>query len=94
MTEVCKIVNGVAPPIMNSLFLFRCNTHNVRDFQEIFTENRKTAKFGTETVADRAPFLWANLYTKYKNLKSLDEFQSKIKAWNVGYAKNKCKTSV
>ena len=26
MTEVYKIVNGIAPPIMNSLFQFCCNT--------------------------------------------------------------------
>ena len=40
MTEVYKTVNGIAPQIMNSLFQFRCNTNN-RNFQEIFTENRK-----------------------------------------------------
>ena len=31
-----------------------------------------------ETVTYRAPFLWANLRTKYKNAKSLDKFKSKI----------------
>ena len=81
MTEVYKIVNGIAVPIMNSLFQFRCNTNNIRNFQEIFTKNRKTVKYGTETVTYRAPFLWANLHTKYKNAKSLDEVKSKIKAW-------------
>ena len=60
MAEVYKIVNGIAPPIMNSLFQFRCNTNNIRNFQEIFTKNRKTVKYGTETVTYRAPFLWAN----------------------------------
>ena len=79
MTEVNKIVKGVAPPIMNSLFQFRCNTNNIRNFQEIFTENRKTLKYGTETVTYQAPFVWANLHTKYKNAKSLAEFKSKIK---------------
>ena len=41
MTEVYKTVNGIAPQIMNSLFQFRCSTNNIRNFQEIFTENRK-----------------------------------------------------
>ena len=45
MTEVYKIVNGIAPPIMNSLFQFRCNTHNIRNFQKILTGNRKTVKY-------------------------------------------------
>ena len=80
MTKVYKTVNGRAPPIMNSLFQFRCNTHNIRNFfQETFTENRKTVKYGTETATYRAPFLWANLHAKYKNARSLDELKSKIK---------------
>ena len=50
MTEVNKIVNSIASPIMNSLFQFRYNTSNIRNFQEIYTENRKTVRYGTETV--------------------------------------------
>ena len=34
---------------MNSLFNFRPNIHNIRNFQEIFTDNRKTVKYGIET---------------------------------------------
>ena len=40
MTEISKIVNGIAPPIMNSPFTFRLNQHNLRDFQELLTEKR------------------------------------------------------
>ena len=47
MTKVYKVVNGIAPPIMNSLFQFRCNTNNTRNFQEIYAEK----------VTYRAPFL-------------------------------------
>ena len=80
MTEVYKIVNSIAPPIMNSLFQFRYNTNNIRNFQEIYTENRKTVKYGTQAVAYPALFFWANLHTKYKNAQPLDEIKSKIKA--------------
>ena len=80
MTEVHKIVSGIAPPIMNSIFRFRYNTHN-RNFLKIYTENRKAVKYGTETVPYRAP----NLHTKYKSTKSLDEFKSKIKAWKCDF---------
>ena len=87
MTQVYKIVNGIVPPTMNSLFQFHCNTSNIRNFQEIYTENRRTVRYGTETetVTYRAPFLWANLHTKYKNSKSLDEFISKISAWKCDF---------
>ena len=57
MTEVYKTVNGIAPLIMNSHFNLRANIHNIRNFQEIFTENRKTVKYGIETVAYRSPSL-------------------------------------
>ena len=71
MTAVYKILNGIAPPIINSFFHFCCNTQNITNFQEIFTENRKVVKYGTEEVT----LLWATLHTKYKNAKSLDEFK-------------------
>ena len=85
MTEVYKIVNGIVPPIMNLLFNFRANIHNIRNFQEIFTENRKTVKYGIETVTYRAPFLWANLQSEYENAKFLVEFKSKIKTWKCDF---------
>ena len=34
MTEVYKVVNGIAPPIMNSLFQLRCNTNNIRNLRK------------------------------------------------------------
>ena len=46
MTKVYKLVNGIAPPIMNSLFNFHANIHNSRNFHEILVENRKTVKYG------------------------------------------------
>ena len=40
MTEIYKIVNGVAPRIMNSLFEFRSNEYNIRNFQVLSTDFR------------------------------------------------------
>ena len=34
MTKVYKVVNGIAPPIMNSLFQLRCNTNNIRNLRK------------------------------------------------------------
>ena len=44
MTEVFKIINGYAPPIMDNFFIFRENTHNLRNFQIILNENKKNSK--------------------------------------------------
>ena len=42
MIEAFKIITGYAPPIMNNFFIFRANTHNLRNFQTILNENKKT----------------------------------------------------
>ena len=81
MTEIYKIVNGIAPPIMRSLFTFRLNQHNLRNFQELLTEKRNTVNYGLETVTYRAPIIWAKLPSEYKLAGSLTAFKLKIKSW-------------
>ena len=82
MTETYKIINGISPPIMENFFILRKNTHNVRNFQEIFNENRNTVKYAIETLSNRTPFLWANLPNKYKLAPFLHDFKLKIKNWH------------
>ena len=81
MTEIYKTVNGIAPLIMNSLFTFCLNQHNLRNFQELLTEKRNTVNYGLETVTYRAPVLWLKLPSEYKLTSSLTAFKSKIKSW-------------
>ena len=59
MTEIYKILNDIAPPLMKSLFQLR------RNFQEHSTEKRNTASYGLETLTYMAPALWAKLPPKY-----------------------------
>ena len=66
MTEIYKIINDIAPPIMSSLFEIRENTHNTRYFQVLSNESRRSVNYGLETICYRAPFLWANLPPEYK----------------------------
>ena len=61
MTEIYKIKNNYAPPIMHHLFQFRENTFNLRNFREIATHNKKTSNYGLETMSYRALFLLAKL---------------------------------
>ena len=82
MTEIYKIVNGIASPIMNSLFAFRLNQRNLRNIQELLTEKRNTVNYGLETVTCRVvPVLWSKLPSEYKLAGSLIAFKSKIKSW-------------
>ena len=66
---------------MNSLFKFRLNQHNLRNFQELSTEKRNTVNYGLETVTYRAPIIWAKLPSEYKLAGSVTASKSKIKSW-------------
>ena len=87
MVEVYKIINGYAPPIMDKFFIIRENTHNLRNFQIILIKNRKTVRYGSETIPYRISLLCANLSEEYKLANSLREFKPKTKSW-------KCDTCV
>ena len=71
MIEVFKKINGYAPPIMDNFFIFRENKRNLRNFQIILNENKKTVRYGSETISYRTPLLWANLPEEYKLANSL-----------------------
>ena len=81
MTEIYKIINHIAPPIMLSLFEIRVNTHNNRYFQVLSNKSSRTVNYGLETICYRVPFLCANLPPEYKLANSLNIFKRKIKNW-------------
>ena len=87
MAEVFKIINGFATPIMEDFFLLCENTDNIRNFQIISNESKKSIRYGLHTVKYRTPLLCANLPEKYKTATSLNSFKTKIKSW-------KCETCV
>ena len=79
MTEIYKIVNGICSPIIDSLFTFRLNQHNLRDFPELSIEKRNTVNYDLETY--RVPIIWAKLPSECKLAGLLTLFKSKIKSW-------------
>ena len=81
MVEVFKMINDFAPPIMEDFFLFHKNTHNIRNFEMISNESKKTVRYGLETAKHRALLLWVNLPEKYKTAASLNSFKTKTKTW-------------
>ena len=81
MTEIYKVVNGVALLILNFLSEFRNNKYNIRNFQVHSTYFMRTVNYGIETITYRAPSLWAKLSSEYKLTPSLEEFKMKIKKW-------------
>ena len=80
LKEIYKIVNGVAPPIMNSLFEFWSNKYDIRNFQVLSTDFTRTVNYGIK-ITYRTSSLWAKLPSEYKLAASLEEFKVKIKKW-------------
>ena len=68
MTETCKIINGITPQIMEKVFILWENRHNLRSFQEIYNENRKTVKDGIVKISSRTQFVSTILPNEYKLL--------------------------
>ena len=81
MTEIYKIVTGVALRIMNSLLEFRSKGYNIRNFKVLSTNFRRPVNYGIETITYRTPSLLAKVPFEYKLAASLKEFKVKIKKW-------------
>ena len=95
ITEIYKIINHIAPPIMLSLFEIRENTHNARHFKFLSNESRRTANYVLEAMCYGAPFILANLPPEYKLANSLNIFKRKIKNWKGENCQRRlCKTYV
>ena len=68
--------------MMEDFFLFCENAHNIRNFQIISNESKKSIRWhGLETVKYRTSLLWANLPEKCKTGTPLNSFRTKVKAW-------------
>ena len=81
LIELYKIRNGLAPPLVESMFHIRNNRYNLRHFQEFATERKRTVDYGLETLSYRAPQLWSLLPEEIKQTESLSEFKRNIRKW-------------
>ena len=81
--EIYKFLNGLAPPITNCTFMIRNNKYNLRDFQCLYSTNKRTVKYGTETVLYRGPQIWNLVPEKTKNTSSFDIFKKEIGKFGV-----------
>ena len=82
MIEVCKIIDGYTPPIMDNFFISKENAHNLRHFQIILNKNKKNpVRYGSETIFYITPLLWVNLPEEHKLENYLSELKPRIKSW-------------
>ena len=85
MTEIYKIVNSVAPPIMNSLLEFRNNKYNIPKFQVLSTDIKRLVNYGIEKVTYRAPSLGQNYHLNINVQLPLRNLQRKSRNGNVAH---------
>ena len=55
---------------MNSLFVFRENTHNIRNYQILSNNVKKTVRYGLETILYRSLFLVGKSTTRVQIAKT------------------------
>ena len=66
---------------MNGAFMIRNKKCNLRNFQCLYSTNKRTVKYGTETVTYRGPEIWNLVPEKTKNASSCDIFKIEIGKW-------------
>ena len=66
MTNVFKIIHGLSSPIMDNSFVFCENIYNIRSFQIVSDENKKTVRHSLKSIKFRTSSLRANLTEEYK----------------------------
>ena len=79
LIKIFKIKEGFSPLIMGSVLKGRENTYNVRNFEEIETERKRTVYFGLKTINYRSLQLWSLL--PGRNLNSIDQFKRSLRQW-------------
>ena len=63
------------------MFNARPDNYNLRNFQELVTEKKRTVKSILEFISYRAPKLWSLLPKEIESLNSLDSFKKIIENW-------------
>ena len=79
-TELYKVVNGLAPKILEEVFQLKESIKYNSKFP-FQTFNVRTTTFGTDSLSYLGPKIWSILPNCIKESKCLEEFKMKIKPW-------------
>ena len=73
---------ALSPPIKNDILtLIENASYNLRSGVTVTRKNKRTNRFGFETISTIGAVLWRNLPNNIKNLESLNIFKHRIKQW-------------
>ena len=77
-----KVKHNLAPEIMTGVFILKTTSFNTRHKSEFQPRNVKTVIYRFETLSPLGPQIWDLIPTELRNLKSLNDFESKFKSWS------------
>ena len=92
--EMFKAVEGLAPIIINDLFLLKAtNSYDLRRNLFFKIPRNDTVRNGFESISYLGPKIWEMLPSEMQECETLFEFKSKVKSWNPANCPCKlCKT--
>ena len=80
--ETFKIINGIAPPVLDGLLNKRDNIYNFRYSNILQIPQVKTTKFGKNSFSYAAPVLWNSLPDQFRKEADFNQFKNLISCWN------------
>ena len=72
--EIYKFQACLIPSIMSDLFVTWENKYNLRNFRALESSNKRTVKFGTETISYWGPKIWDLIPERLRTLATLTKF--------------------
>ena len=80
--EIFNFLSGLSPQIMNE----ECQVKSpvaycLKDKNELYSRNPKTATYGTELVSFMASKIWSMVPQEFRNYQSLHSFKKNIRKW-------------
>ncbi len=79
--EIYKVIHGISPPFLCSLFKIKSNTYDMRFVNVLDIEPYDTVKYGLNTIRYKGATLWNELDEHFRNVKDLSSFKSMIRKW-------------
>ena len=80
--ETFKIINNMAPPVLNDLVFKRDSCYHFRYTNLLEIPQVKSSKYGSSSFRHAAPVLWNSFPESFRKARNFNQFKSFIVHWN------------
>ena len=81
VTEIYKVIHGIAPKIMNEIIQVKESKINLRSDTVFKEKNISTTYYGQQSISYLAPRIWKYLPNNIKESPTIKSFKQKIRNW-------------